>query len=101
MLRSGAIVSGFRGFVSRGIPRDNPPRVKGGYLLSLRRVTLSPCKQGITDLKIFGTKRFIPKRFELGATLSWPIWFPEYLIYVKLVALYSLKLTFSVQPISA
>ena len=28
----------------------------------------------LTDMKIPGTKRFIPKGFELGTTLSQPIW---------------------------
>jgi len=28
----------------------------------------------LNDMEILETKRFIPKGFEFGTTLSWPIW---------------------------
>lgn len=52
------MASGFHGFVGRDSPRDNPTRVKEGYLLTLleglypsRSVTLPPCKRGLCQRK--------------------------------------------------
>ena len=73
-----AMASGFRSFVGRHSPRDNPTHVKEGYLMTLLlykgnpsgRVTLLPCKQVLRSKAFhrFKKKEQVIKLVILGAS---------------------------------